>query len=364
MKIVLLHEKLDAGSAVDEQDALVQLAFVEAALAESGHVCEPLAIDLDLESARRRLRASRPELVFNLVESLGGSGRLAHLAPALVESLGLPCTGASGAAFLETTDKLRAKRRLAAAGLPTPAWLDADGVPSASKAAFETGAEASAETSVETSVEAGWIVKPVFEDASIDLDDDALVPNAARARARMRTAQRPSFAEAFVDGRELNLALLEKPGGVELLPPAEIRFERWPEGKPRIVGYRAKWHEDSFESRHTPRSFEFTAAEAPLLARVGELARRCWTLFSLGGFARVDFRVDRAGQPWILEVNANPCLSPDAGFAAAASRAGLSGRDVVDRIVAAALAHDRPGERPPLDASRHDRSPDAPVSHE
>ncbi len=302
---------------------------------ESGHGCEPLAIDLDLESARRRLRASRPELVFNLVESLGGSGRLAHLAPALVESLGIPCTGASSAAFLETTDKLRAKRRLTADGLPTPAWLDLDAGSQTSEAGVAGRLDATAIT--------GWIVKPVFEDASIDLDDDSVVPTASRAQARMRTAERPSFAEAFVDGRELNLALLEKPGGVELLPPAEIRFERWPKGKPRIVGYRAKWHDESFESQHTPRSFEFPAAEAPLIARVSELAHRCWKLFSLGGFARVDFRVDRAGNPWILEVNANPCLSPDAGFAAAASRAGLSGRAVVDRIVDAALGHGRSG---------------------
>ena len=49
----------------------------------------------------------------------------------------------------------------------------------------------------------------------------------------------------------------------------------------------------------------------------GNLAVECWRLFDLAGYARVDFRVDSRGQPWILEINANPCLSPDAGFAAA-----------------------------------------------
>jgi D-alanine-D-alanine ligase len=54
------------------------------------------------------------------------------------------------------------------------------------------------------------------------------------------------------------------------------------------------------------------------------------------GYARVDFRVDAAGRPWVLEVNANPCLSPDAGFMAAAERAGLTVTDVIAMIAAAA----------------------------
>jgi D-alanine-D-alanine ligase len=63
------------------------------------------------------------------------------------------------------------------------------------------------------------------------------------------------------------------------------------------------------------------------------MALRCWKLFDLKGYARVDFRVDQEGRPWILEVNANPCLSPDAGFSAAALRAGLTFPDVLCRII-------------------------------
>ena len=118
-----------------------------------------------------------------------------------------------------------------------------------------------------------------------------------------------------------------------MLPPAEIVFDGYPPGKPRIVGYRAKWDAESFEYRHTVRSFEFERRDAPLVDSLRSLALRCWELFGLRGYARVDFRVDAAGRPWILEVNANPCLSPDAGFAAAAARAGLSFERVVERIV-------------------------------
>ena len=68
------------------------------------------------------------------------------------------------------------------------------------------------------------------------------------------------------------------------------------------------------------------------------LALECWRLFGLQGYVRVDFRVDQAGQPWILEINTNPCLSPDAGYAAALAEAGLDYDDAIRRIVERAVA--------------------------
>jgi D-alanine-D-alanine ligase len=119
------------------------------------------------------------------------------------------------------------------------------------------------------------------------------------------------------------LSILAGPQGPQVLPPAEIIFEGYDADQPRIVGYRAKWDVDSEEFRQTPRSFDFGPDDRPLLAELQALALQCWQLFGLRGYARVDFRVDDHGRPWILEINANPCLSPDAGFAAALARAGI-----------------------------------------
>ncbi len=114
---------------------------------------------------------------------------------------------------------------------------------------------------------------------------------------------------------------------------AEIRFVEFPADKLRIVDFRAKWEEESFEYTHTPRSFDFTAADQPLLEELRAVAGRCWDCFDLGGYARVDFRVDGENRPWVLEINTNPCLSPDGGFYAAAERASLSFTGMVERIV-------------------------------
>ena len=112
----------------------------------------------------------------------------------------------------------------------------------------------------------------------------------------------------------------------QVLPPAEIDFGDFPPDKPRIVGYQAKWDDESFEYHHTPRRFEFPSTDRALLAELSRLAADCWHQFGLRGYVRVDFRVDRDGRPWILEVNSNPCLSLDAGFAAAVQRAGITVR--------------------------------------
>ena len=312
-RAVILHDVHAANGPPDQSDTLVEARAIAAALPELGFDPEIVATGLDLKSLERALDTIAPAVVVNLVESLEGRGRLLHLVPALLESLGVPFTGCSAAALALTSDKPLAKRLLASAGLPTPA-------------AFAPGTRTGR-----------WIVKSIWEHASLGLDDDAIVAaeDATRTIERRRAAFGGDwFAEEFVPGRELNVALLAGRGGPRALPVAEIRFDAFPADKPRIVGYAAKWDLESFEYQNTPRSF---AVEPELAEHLRRLALDCWALFRLDGYARVDFRVDERGVPWILEVNANPCLSPDAGFAAAVVEGGLGYEAAVARLIDDAL---------------------------
>ncbi len=326
MRVLILHDEVAEDSRPDEQDALVQAAAVAELLAQLGHRAEIRPFVPDPEAVRRLVRAAAAEVVFNLVESVGGSGRLVHWPPAVFESLGVPYTGSHTEAMFLTSQKVLGKRFLSAGGLPTPPWYSPGDVPEG-----------------ETFVPGRYIIKSVWEEASVGLDDDSVVEvrdlgalsaEVASRRGRLGGA---AFAEAYIEGREFNLSLLASADGPEVLPPAEIDFVDYAPGKPRIVGYAAKWHEDSFEYHHTPRRFDFPAEDRPLLGRLSSLAVRCWRWFGLRGYARVDFRVDAAGRPWILEINANPCLSPDAGFPAAVRRGGHTLAEAVERILADAL---------------------------
>jgi len=322
-KALIIYDRLaQEGGAPDQRDAMVQAGAVARELREAGWVAGQLPFSLDAASFMKSVRREAPEFVFNLVESVEGRGRLIHFAPSLLDVLGIAYTGSKTDSLYVTSNKRMAKKYLEREGIPTPAsFSEAD----LRKSQFP--------------LDGRYIMKSVWEHASIGLGEDSVVAPGdsrillAELERRLEGLGGEGFAEAYIEGREFNLSLLASAEGPDVLPPAEMRFENYPAGKLRMVGYRAKWDEDSFEGRHTERSFRFSDSEEPLLKLLTDLAKKCWHLFDLRGYARVDFRVDEEGRPWILEINANPCLSPDAGFVAAAREAGLTYRQVVDRIL-------------------------------
>lgn len=317
MKITILHNAVAESDTVAERDVLVQVAAVEQGLRSLGHSTRRLPCTLNLELIEEALHADRPELVFNLVESLAGSDRLAHLAAVLLDDLDLSYTGTRAAGLHLTNNKPRAKQRLRAVGMPTPDWAS---IARDATQIFPPNSDG---------LPPPYIIKAIWEHASLGLDDHAVVAEGDgstvcdQIASRSRQLGQTCFAERYIDGREFNLSLIAGSDGPIVLPPAEIDFSAFPADKPRIVGYAAKWDEQAFEFSSTPRQFDFQPVDTPLLDWLRALAVECWKLFDLSGYARVDFRVDAAGQPWILEINANPCLSPDAGFAAALTRANV-----------------------------------------
>ncbi|MDP2268725.1 MAG: D-alanine--D-alanine ligase, partial [Deltaproteobacteria bacterium] len=281
----------------------------------------PVALSLNMAETADKLLAIKPAFVFNLVEAIEGRGNLIACAPLLLDSLQLPYTGAQAEAMFLSSGKIIAKRIMARAGIATPDFLTVDG----------PGPAALQPTR--------YIIKSEWEHASLGLDESAVFYPADSEHLRNKILSLEKrlgsscFAEAFIDGRELNIALLAREAGPEVLPPAEMIFADYPPDKVRMLCYRAKWTPDSFEYEHTRRSFDFSPQDQPLLRQVSDIAMLCWEAFNLRGYARVDFRIDQAGQPWVLEVNANPCLSPDGGFVAAAARGSLDYDELIGRIV-------------------------------
>jgi D-alanine-D-alanine ligase len=350
MNVAILHPPVAPDASRDDLDTLVQVGAVEEALLGLGHA--PVRVDFspgsaapgdrawDLSRVAARLAEARPAAVFNLVETVAGRCRFAHLATTFLDVLGLPYTGTPTEGLVLAGDKLRAKRLLRLAGVATPRWFGPEDL--CASFAGRRGR-----------LSGSYLVKSVWEHASLGLEEDAVL--ASPTPDELLTALRERgpalggacFAEAYVPGREFNLSVLWDQDGPRVLPPAEMEFVGdGPAADPsrlKIVGYKAKWDEDSPEYRSTVRLFDFPDTDAALLERLRDAALAVWRLFGLAGYARVDFRVDEDRVPQVIDVNANPGLAPDAGLTAAAARAGLSYPGLIGRILQAADPLAKPG---------------------
>ncbi|MEQ1753903.1 MAG: ATP-grasp domain-containing protein [Micropepsaceae bacterium] len=272
---------------------------------------------------RATVQEAKPDCVFNLVESVSGTSRLIHVPPIYMEEILLPYTGSPAHAIELSNDKVLSKKILNLLQLPTPRW----GTPKALKS---TGSET-------------WIVKAQHEHASFGITQKNVVKSvaAAHAKARELTVEHkiPWMMEEYVPGREFNVSMVETPNGPQALPVAEIVFENYAgSGLYNIVDYNAKWSEQSFEYKNTVRSYDFPASDHKLLKVLEDISIKVWNGFDLRGWARVDFRVDPQNNPYVVDVNANPDLSLDAGFMAAAGRAEITPEEAIRMITDAAFA--------------------------
>ena len=334
MKAVILHDRIPPDANFDHQDVLYQSKAIADLLKELGFDPIEISVSLNLEELLAALTAINPSLVFNLVESVEGQGRLIHLIPSILDYLKLPYTGSKTEPLFLTSNKIMAKKLLIKAGILTSPAL------SLGELKYNKKVE----------VNGLYIIKSVWEHASQGIDENSVI--SAKNKDHLIKALQSKedqlggecIAEQYIEGREFNLSLLASPKGPEVLPPGEIIFEDYPQEKIKIVCYRAKWVEGSFEYLHTPRTFEFSSLQDyALLRRLKKIAKKCWNLFELHGYARVDFRVDKLNNPFVLEVNANPCISPDSGFVAAASQAGIDMKRVIERIIGDAFQPDFSG---------------------
>jgi D-alanine-D-alanine ligase len=308
----------DQAFAEASADILTQVASVEDALEALGHRSVRIPFTREVSASIARIKEAGVEIAVNLCETVDEDPRFAGHPAALLELLGIPFSGSPAMALMLTTDKLTTKHLLKARGIRTPFALMYDG---ASSLDFH-------------GITYPVILKPRFQDASIGIEQESIFVDDLSLRGGINgflDRFGPLLVEEYVGGREFNVSVFGYPSPMAL-PLAEIDFSAFPEGFFPVVGYRAKWDTSSFEYHHTPRTFP-QGLSASLRQGIEGIALECFSLLMLRDYGRIDMRVDEGGQIYVLEVNANPCLSPDAGFAAAARQTGMSYTDMVEMLV-------------------------------
>ena len=318
VEVVTEGEPLDL---IADQETVHVAHEISAGLQEVGYRTACVGVTDDVATALAPFSPAE-WVVFNLCESLGGDAAREPSVPPVLEAHGFAYTGSPGPVLAACLDKARTKKTLAAHGLATPRYavLSSPDQPS--------------------DVPLPALVKPAAEDASAGITLDSVVrdPTALARQVAyiLERYRQPALVEEFVAGREFNAAIWGN-DPPEPLPLSEIIYQGIEDPLQRLLTYESKWVESSFAYLHTPAVCP-AAVDAALGERLMHLALGAYRLMGCRGYARVDMR-ERDGVPYILEVNPNPSLVSDGGFARAVRAAGFNQGQMARQIVHLALEH-------------------------
>jgi D-alanine-D-alanine ligase len=343
MNIALLYT-IDGDIAAEEASNLIDIEGrmsdshiieINKSLRSYGYDTTPVHVNLDMFEKLRQLK-DEIDVAFNLCDDgfFSKSSMEPHL-PAMLDVLGIPYTGSGFKTLATCLNKARTKEILAFNKIPTARFQVFD----------------SMKVRLDKKLSFPLFVKPVKEDASIGIKQDSVVNNEEELMRRvfiiLDMYKQPALVEEFIDGREANVGIIgtknPKP-----LPVSEILFDNLDEELPSICTYSAKWKEESDYFRNTPPKCPAEMDEK-LANKLREIALKAYKLMGCEDYGRIDFRIDKEGNAYVLEVNPNPDISSDAGLARMARAAGLDYAALIDAIVKSALEKSGVKEKTKID---------------
>ena len=326
-------DELTAEAGVDVSAVEDSARAVAQGIRDSGRHCDLLGLhgSRDLSELLSVLSTNPPDLVFNLVESMNGTTQNEAMIPYLLDLYGIPYTGPSGMSIAMCLHKDKSKHLLVGRGISTPQSLVVEQASQLEDKEFADRIQA---------LPFPMFLKLSREDASIGIKETNVVNNeaefSARASELLKKYKQPVLAERYIPGREVNVMLLGNGDGLKALPLHEIDFSDMPEGRPHIISYAAKWDEDHVDYDGT-KPVPMKDLSPELEKRIVDVACQTFLTLGLRDFGRVDLRIDTQGQPWVIDVNPNCDISPDAGAARCARAAGLDYPQFIGRVCELAI---------------------------
>jgi D-alanine-D-alanine ligase len=309
---------------LSEVGVLGAMEDISRALATQGYRSSIFNVSADIVRFVKFLDESRPDLVFNLCESVGNKSIHEMHAVGIFELMEIPYTGSEPLVLGTALNKAKVKDTLLHHGLKTPRFQLIN---------------SPVKYTPDPSLSFPLIVKPAHEDASIGIEAKSIVNSTSELKRRIRHVfeeyDQPALVEEYIDGRELNVGILGNKKPI-VLPISEIDMSTLPDKYPRIISYNAKWLKGSDEYEHTKG---VCPADLPagLTTKIKEMALEAYRLIGCRDYARVDFRLNRKMVPYILEVNPKPDLSDDAGLARSGKAHGFTFDQIIAKIVECTL---------------------------
>jgi D-alanine-D-alanine ligase len=314
MKILILYNKISQTPTKDEIDVLEEVKLVSIALEELNHGVITRDCDMNLERIIEDIKEIEPDLIFNLVESMYNKGEFAYLSPSVLSYLNIKFTGNKLVPLFTSSNKILSKKELIRIGVPTPKYYTLDKLHKLNS-------------------KKKYIIKPIWEEGSLELDEYCIFNGSDKGYINGLSNKNKDyyFVEEFIEGREFNVSIIGTDKGPKVLPIAEMIFN-FPDDKPKIMGYKSKWDENSFEYLNTERTFK-VSNDNNIKDKIRKICKKCWNEIGFTGYVRIDFRVDSKSNPYVIDLNLNPCISESGGFYAACKKAGYTYTSMIEQII-------------------------------
>jgi D-alanine-D-alanine ligase len=289
-------------------------------LTAMGHEVQALGVHDDLGEIRRLADEWKPHIAFNLLEGFDDITIFDQNVVSHLELLKLPYTGCNPRGMLLSRDKSLSKKLLAYHRIPMPefeVFRIGRPVRRAKRLAFPL------------------MVKSLTQEASIGISQASVVDSDEKLKERVafihESIGTAAIVEQYIEGRELYVGILGNQL-LQALPVWELFFTNMPDGARRIATDRVKWSV-KYQKKYGIDSGAARELGDAKREQLQHLCKRAYRALELSGYARIDLRLDEAGNPWVIEANPNPQIAKGEDFAASAENAGLSYESVLQRII-------------------------------
>ncbi|GAC1428278.1 MAG: D-alanine--D-alanine ligase [Terriglobales bacterium] len=259
------------------------------------------------------------DLIFNLTESYAGDDTMDMNIAAYIDLIGMPYTGTGPRGLFLGQEKSVAKKLFQFHGINTPF--------------FATSYKGMLDHSHD--IKFPLIVKPTSEDGSIGIDADSVVGTVKELMERIHYIHEefdsPALIEEFIDGREIYAAILGN-SNPEVLPLIELDLSKLPKGTPRVAGQDVKFDRET-EAYKLTKSGPIDDLEEEVREKLTETARSAFMALRFRDYGRIDMRLNKKNEVYVIEANPNPWLASSQEFSMAAKRAGRNYTQLIGEIV-------------------------------
>ena len=306
----------------------------------------------------QQLRATRPDIVFNIAEGLWGTNREAHV-PAMCEFFNVPYSGSDPFTLSLCLHKARTKEVLSHHGVPTAPFVLVESSAELHRV-LSGGSPLPRPSEIQP-----LFVKPVHEGSSKGITEKNFVRNAdeleSQVLALLHTYEQPVLVEEFLPGAEFTCGVLGNGAGARVLPIVGMNFHALPSGALPIYGFEAKW---IWDSKERPLEIFECPAQIPdaLRSSIEHVVLRAYRALGCRDWSRIDVRLDADGVPNVVEVNPLPGILPDPADNSCLPKAARAAGLAYDELIQAALLHAAERNGVPLTAAQRMRQATQPAS--